>query len=210
MSVNPIIFSPIGRTKAFNFNNTLYSYAFDEATGRTFVSGNFTTLEGQSRAYIGAYDANGTLSSWYPTINGVAYVMIVDGSTLYIGGAFTLVNGITRKGFAALSTTSGLEAPTIAGSVNVTVSALGVTSAVQSATVSTASNANITATALTTTVAVQTPTLSGSVGVTANALTNTTAIQAPTVTGASNLTATNLSTQQIAVAARLSWTEAQA
>jgi len=107
MSVNPIIFSPIGRTKAFNFDNTIYSYAFDEITGRTFVSGNFTNLEGVARAYIGAYDANGTLSSWYPSINSVARVMIVDGSTLYIGGEFTSVNGSTRKGFAALSTTSG-------------------------------------------------------------------------------------------------------
>lgn len=107
MSVNPIIVSPIGRTKAISPNYNIWSYAFDEATGRTFVSGNFTTLEGVSRTYIGAYDANGTLSSWYPSINSVAEVMIVDGSTLYIGGLFSLVNGTTRNGFAALSTTSG-------------------------------------------------------------------------------------------------------
>ena len=108
MSANPIIFSPIGRTKAIaNGGNQVYAYAFDPITGRTFLGGFFTTLSGVSRTYIGAYEANGTVSSWYPSVNYLVNTMVVDGSRLYIGGSFTTVNGATRNGIAILDTSSG-------------------------------------------------------------------------------------------------------
>jgi hypothetical protein len=60
-----------------------------------------------SRNYIAAFEANGSVSAWYPSVSSVATTMLIDGSTLYIGGVFSSVNGSDRYGFAALNTTTG-------------------------------------------------------------------------------------------------------
>jgi len=107
MAVNPVINSPINRGIGLGTTSSIYSYAYDPTTGRTFLSGNFTTLNGVSRPYIGAYESDGSLSSWAPSMSQIVEVMVVDGSTLYIGGLFNLVNGSRRQGFAALDTNTG-------------------------------------------------------------------------------------------------------
>jgi hypothetical protein len=107
MAVNPVINSPIDRGIGLGTNSSIYSYAYDPTTGRTFLSGNFTTLNGVSRPYIGAYESDGSLSSWAPSMSQIVEVMVVDGSTLYIGGYFNTVNGSPRQGFAALDTSTG-------------------------------------------------------------------------------------------------------
>jgi hypothetical protein len=117
MSVNPVITSPIDKPSTLlSGGYTIYAYAYDPATGRTFVSGTFSSVRGLypsvdtgpvSRSYIAAFEANGSVSTWYPTVSSVAEVMVIDGSALYIGGSFTGVNGSDRWGFAALDTTTG-------------------------------------------------------------------------------------------------------
>lgn len=49
------------------------------------------------------------ISSWAPTPNGAVYSLAAspDGSRIYVGGAFTNVNGQTRNRIAALSPTNG-------------------------------------------------------------------------------------------------------
>ncbi len=64
-----------------------------------------------TRSNLLAYDirTGALLSSWAPSTNGVVNVVTAapDGSRIYVGGAFTTVNGQTRRRIAALDPSSG-------------------------------------------------------------------------------------------------------
>jgi beta-propeller uncharacterized protein DUF5122 len=76
---------------------------------RLFVGGAFTTVGGSTRNRLAAIDAtSGALDgTWKPSANDPVHTLALDagGSRLYAGGAFTTINGSTRKRLAALSTT---------------------------------------------------------------------------------------------------------
>lgn len=62
------------------------------------------------RSNILAYNINtGVATSFAPVINGTVKAMAVspDGTTLYVGGSFTAVNGTTRWNFAAFNIATG-------------------------------------------------------------------------------------------------------
>src|SRR4051812_11713675 len=44
----------------------------------------------------------GFLRSWHPSVDGIVFSMATDGTTIFIGGDFTGVNGLPRENFAAL------------------------------------------------------------------------------------------------------------
>ena len=67
--------------------------------GKILVGGEFTTLGGQARNYIGRLNADGTLDSGFkPGANGAVYSLAVqaDGKIL-VGGSFTTLAGQTAQ-----------------------------------------------------------------------------------------------------------------
>lgn len=67
-----------------------------------FVTGNFLTVNGQSRGGLAIFDlSTHTLSSWNPVFAG-GYVTAIHATNekLYVAGSFATVNGQTRKGVA--------------------------------------------------------------------------------------------------------------
>ena len=78
--------------------------------GRVFVSGDFTSIGGdpQPRNYLAALDTvNGEALDWHPGADDVAVAFAMLGDTLYVGGYFTQVGGLTRNYLAALNATTG-------------------------------------------------------------------------------------------------------
>ena len=94
--------------------------AYDEASGTLFVGGLFTGWEqpdgfggtlSVTRGNLCAFAADGSIRSWAPTTNGQVYNMLLSGTTLYISGYFSQVNGVPRSWLAAISTVDGSLLP---------------------------------------------------------------------------------------------------
>ncbi len=78
--------------------------------GTLYVAGEFSGIAGAVRSNLAAITLDGVLIDWSPQVdNGVnganfssgVYALAVSGDKLYIGGAFSNVNGITRQSLAA-------------------------------------------------------------------------------------------------------------
>jgi alkaline phosphatase len=81
------------------------------ATATTvYIGGNFNTVAGQSRPRVAAFDVQtSALKTWRVSVQPRqvdAILLSPDGSTLYIGGRFDMINGVARQGIGAASTTS--------------------------------------------------------------------------------------------------------
>jgi hypothetical protein len=79
--------------------------------GQVFVSGDFLNVGGnpEPRTYLAALDTiNGEVTGWDPGgANDLTTRLLVRGDTLYAGGWFTQLGGLTRKSLAAMNTTTG-------------------------------------------------------------------------------------------------------
>jgi beta-propeller uncharacterized protein DUF5122 len=81
--------------------------------GTVFVVGDFTSVGGQPRRHLAAFDADtGQLRSGFAEpVNNLAYAAAVGSGRLYIGGSFTTVGGQSRLHAAAFDlATGGLDA----------------------------------------------------------------------------------------------------
>ncbi|WP_253259321.1 PKD domain-containing protein [Subtercola boreus] len=105
-----------------------------------YVGGNFTTAQPAgaasgvntvSRTYVLSYNlTTGALNtSFAPVLNGQVKAVTAspDGSRIYVGGAFTTVNGVNRYRIAALDPTTGAVVTSFAPGTNSTVSAIAAT-----------------------------------------------------------------------------------
>jgi hypothetical protein len=75
-----------------------------------YIGGSFTTVGGQTRNRLAAFDATtGALSAWNPSANNTVRALKVSpaGTRVYVGGDFTAVGGAARARVAALSPSSG-------------------------------------------------------------------------------------------------------
>jgi hypothetical protein len=76
-----------------------------------YIGGNFTNVGGQARNMIAALDAtvntNNAIVSWNPGTQVLVRALAINGSTLYVGGDFTTIGGLTRNKIAALNASSG-------------------------------------------------------------------------------------------------------
>ncbi|EMN89488.1 PQQ-like domain protein [Leptospira weilii] len=77
-----------------------------------YVAGAFTTIGGVTRNGIVALDAiTGAVLSWYPAggLGGsmVGKCLVLSGTTLYIGGAFSSIGGTARTNIGAVDTNTG-------------------------------------------------------------------------------------------------------
>lgn len=82
------------------------------------VGGDFTSIGGEERRNIGAFDlSNNSVTSFNPNVEWSANreaanvrTMYLDGTTLYVGGQFDSIGGLTRNNIGAVDTGTG--APT--------------------------------------------------------------------------------------------------
>ncbi|MFA6541205.1 MAG: T9SS type A sorting domain-containing protein [Bacteroidota bacterium] len=79
------------------------------AGNRVFLGGSAFEMAGDSlRNNLAAVDTGtGTAYAWYPsslTSGNYIYKLILDGSTLYVGGSFGTIGGVTRNNAAAFDT----------------------------------------------------------------------------------------------------------
>jgi trimeric autotransporter adhesin len=78
--------------------------------GTVYIGGSFTSVDGQARSRLAAFDAaSGDLLSWNPGANNVVRALKVSpaGTRVYVGGDFSRVAGVARARIAALSPSSG-------------------------------------------------------------------------------------------------------
>src|SRR5215208_5627286 len=87
--------------------------AINVKTGKVFIGGNFTAVEGKPRrnlAAVGAYTKAVVLSPFAPQVGSdTSYVFALEAGErkLYAGGGFSKVNGAPRKNLAAFSLETG-------------------------------------------------------------------------------------------------------
>ncbi|MET1051186.1 MAG: cell surface protein, partial [Mycetocola sp.] len=85
---------------------------------RLYVAGSFTSIAGQTRYRIAAFDtATGALTSFRPALNGKVNAVVATNSTVYMVGQFTSADGAAVSGAAAYDAVTGARktgwAPTI-------------------------------------------------------------------------------------------------
>ena len=80
---------------------------------RIYVGGDFTTVDGQVRSKIAAFDTTSGMldSSFAPTVSAQVRAVAVTGSAVYVGGAFMKANGVARTRLAAFGRTDGALLP---------------------------------------------------------------------------------------------------
>ncbi|MEI6842882.1 MAG: hypothetical protein WCK48_00005, partial [bacterium] len=76
-----------------------------------FVGGQFTTIGGQTRNNLAELSlSTGNATAWNPSVTGSsAYVKVLSlsASTIYTGGYFTTIGGVSRKNLAEISLSTG-------------------------------------------------------------------------------------------------------
>ena len=93
-------------------------YKFTQVNGTMYAGGAFSSVSTPagvspggtfSRSNIVAFNAtSGVVStSFAPSVNGEVWAMASDGASLWIGGTFTTVNGVARRGVAKLNPATG-------------------------------------------------------------------------------------------------------
>jgi hypothetical protein len=94
-----------------------------------YIGGSFTSvispdgLTTANRRHLAAIDlTTGDLLPWAPTTNGAVLAMATDGTGLFIGGSFSVVNGVAQAHLAAVDLAGAALAWAAGG--NATVSAL--------------------------------------------------------------------------------------
>jgi hypothetical protein len=110
VSTNPANFTPNVASGAV--------YKFVQVGGTMYAGGTFgsvSTAAGVSpggtfsRSNIVAFNAaTGVIStSFAPNVNGEVWALATNGTSLYVGGTFTAVNGVARRGLAKLNPSTG-------------------------------------------------------------------------------------------------------
>nr|MBP7512434.1 hypothetical protein [Bacteroidia bacterium] len=92
----------------FSPNGTVYC---QKQVGNTlYVGGNFTSVDVNSGSLVGINLANPNVTVPMPTVNGLIYTIVSDGTGgFFIGGSFTTVGGLPRKNFARITSTMSVH-----------------------------------------------------------------------------------------------------
>jgi PKD repeat protein len=80
---------------------------------RIYVGGDFTTVDGQARRRVAAFDtATGSLvASWHPSISSQVRAIAATADTVYLGGSITAVGSTSRTKLAAVRAVDGSLLP---------------------------------------------------------------------------------------------------
>src|SRR5262245_24173474 len=72
--------------------------------GKVILGGDFTSVNGVRRTHLARVNPNGSLDvTWSPNPDGVVSNLVLNGSDLYVSGAFTHIGGEVRSNLAKLS-----------------------------------------------------------------------------------------------------------
>ena len=78
-----------------------------DGAGGWFLSGTITGVNGVPRQGLAHILADGSPSPWAPGVNGLVAALERVGNTLFVGGWFTTVNGVSHPNLAAIDATTG-------------------------------------------------------------------------------------------------------
>ena len=102
-------------------NGPVTSLAVSPDGTRLYIGGTFTTVDGQPRSNVAAFDtATGQLvAGWAPQANAAVESITVTEQAVHLGGAFTTVSGLVRRHLAAVTPAGQLTAwaPSLDGTV---------------------------------------------------------------------------------------------
>jgi hypothetical protein len=94
-------------------DNDIYTLAVNSATNTIYIGGIFDAVGGLTRTGLAAINIGTTtgtvISTWVANTNGTGYIykVTLSGSSLFVAGYFTTINGVARNSVAAVSTTNG-------------------------------------------------------------------------------------------------------
>ncbi|HET9558098.1 MAG TPA: hypothetical protein VFS70_13235, partial [Actinomycetota bacterium] len=113
VSANPANFTPNVASGAVHkfvqVGGTMYAGgAFSSVSTPAGVSPGGTFARGNIVAFNAA---TGVISSFAPSVNGEVWALASNGTSLWIGGTFTSVNGVARRGVAKLNPATGAVDP---------------------------------------------------------------------------------------------------
>ncbi len=92
-----------------------------DGVGGCYVGGSFAAVGGVPRTNLVRFNADGSLHPWAPNINGDVHSLYLKNDTLFLGGYFSTVNGLTRRCLASFNVLVGTLtsfAPMMEGGVN--------------------------------------------------------------------------------------------
>ncbi|MCU1431107.1 MAG: hypothetical protein JWP95_212, partial [Actinotalea sp.] len=95
------------------FNGQVKDLAVSPDGTTLYAAGLFTTVNGQNRYRVAAFDvATGALSATFrPTVNSSINAVAATNTTVFIGGSFSTVNAAARNKVAAVSAATGATQP---------------------------------------------------------------------------------------------------
>ena len=91
----------------------LAAYNLEVDNSIVYLAGEFSQVGAEFRNGLASIDFDGNVLPWNPNVihsfsNARVYDIDIAGSTLYAGGNFTSVNGLPRRGIAAIELASGI------------------------------------------------------------------------------------------------------
>jgi hypothetical protein len=122
VSTNPVNYTP-------NINQGAV-YKMAEVNGILYAGGEFSSVTPAAgvgggtvnRSNIVAFDAaTGVIQSFAPSINGQVWAIVAANDALYVGGTFSSVNGVARRGLVKLNPTTGVVDTAFNAGLNSTV-----------------------------------------------------------------------------------------
>lgn len=94
------------------------TYAFEQVGTTMYAGGAFQSVQNSgrnttyARSNMMAFGAtNGALTSFAPSFNAPVWAIRASGTSLYVGGEFTSVNGVARRGVAKIDAATGAVDP---------------------------------------------------------------------------------------------------
>jgi hypothetical protein len=100
-------------TWAPSANGVVRRLAVSPDRTRLYVGGDFTSVGGQSRSRVAAFDVSANngqpslVGGFAPVASSSVYALAATNSTVYLGGFFGAVNGVARAGLAAVQAGNG-------------------------------------------------------------------------------------------------------
>jgi hypothetical protein len=117
VSADPANFTPNIKDDEVVANAAVHAVAQVDATDTIFAGGAFRTVTKGSQTFtrfnLVAFSAStGAVNPMAPQFDGTVWALAASGSSVYVGGAFTHVNGVARRGLVKLDAATGAIDPT--------------------------------------------------------------------------------------------------